>query len=376
MRVTFISALLAVAAVGRAATELESVKQIYDTEVAKVEAQFRSDLLRMPQEHIRDLRELEQVFQRAGDLRSLLAVQRERTRFTRDPRADAITVVTTPTRLANLQSAYIKVYGELKASRDFRLKDLTERYLRRLALLQRELTMRGEITDAMEVMKEIERMKTIDVLTHTAPPGMGIDTGSGTQIGIETLRNVVKGKIVKWNSQTREIVLEYDFVDAEQVADWKGGELDGEQTALLCANTIAWLRPQFESITEVEVDAQFREGSNQARVMLGNSLFVDLINDDKPHCVVFQMSEHTPVLTIEERLKTVIGNQIKLQFGATGVFMVLNYSNPQRLVLQTGVRFPAYLGVGLTTSTSAYGDVKISGILTPAFVQYVREQGR
>jgi hypothetical protein len=366
--------LLAAATHGLGATQLDELKRIYATEVAKVHTQYKQDMLRMPGDHIGSLRELEQAFQRAGDLKSLLAVQEERTRFTRDPRADAISVAAAPPQLAALQSQYVKAYGDLKGNRDFRLKDLFDKYLRRLEALQRELTIRGEIDDAMQVMKAIEHLKQADVGGDPGvvrpPPGPAADA----QVSIETLRRVIKGKIAKWNSLTREIVLEYDFAEARQVADWKGGELDADQAALFCSRTIAWLRPQFESLTEIEVDAQIRDSDGRARVMLGNSLFVDLINSGKPRCVVFQTSEHNPVLTVEEKLKTVIGNRVKLQFGVTGTFLVLNYSAPRRLGLQTNLRFPSYLGVGLTSHASAYGNVRVSGVLTSAFVKHVSSQ--
>ncbi len=350
------------------------MKSIYDTEVAKVEVQYRQDLLRLPQDHIRDLRELEQTCQRAGDLKALLAVQQERIRFTRDPRVDSIVVAAAPPRLGTLQSQYVKASGDLKVARDSRLKDLAEKYVRRLAQLQRELTIQGAIDDATAVMNEIERMKTVDVLNQSSAPSPSGD-GAVTQVGVETLRRVLKGRIGKWNSMTREIVVEYDFVDPAQAEDWKGGAIDGEQTALACAKTIAWLRPQFESVVEIDVDVQFRgTGPGHARFMMGNSLFVDLVNDEAPRCVVFQTSEHNPVLKIEERLKTAIGNRLKLQFGGAQPTLALNFGSPQRLALQTDIRFPLYLGVGLTTSDSAYGEVKVSGVLAPAFVHYVSEQ--
>jgi len=358
-----------------AATDLEALKNIYDTEVKKVHEQYRSGRLTLPQEHIKSLRDLEQTFQRSGDLKSLLAVREERTRFMRDPKPESIKVASAPAQLGVLQKKFIVAFTELKKNRDFRLTDLSEKYTRRLEQLQRELTIRGNIEEALAVMKEVERMKgSGQPEPDEPPPARKPAPPPAAEVSLSDLRNVLGGNIVKWNSQNGEIVLEYSFEDENEGKDWKGGSVNTDDDVLDITGEPAWLGVPFDEIREIDVSFEFRDELKQARISLGrnnaNLLAIEMQEtDEESVCTIYQTSKYNPISRENVSLKTVIENRLVMTFDGSALNWQLNYGDRHNDTLQSSIRFPVYISVGIPQSRSCYNHLQVTGTLNAEYVK-------
>ena len=97
--------------------ELDRLKLIYQQGVKRLKITSQTQRLHIPQNHIKAMRALELVYQNSGDLKSLLAVRKERERFIEDPRVDTMIPVETPNKLRSLQESYISNYSSITKNR-------------------------------------------------------------------------------------------------------------------------------------------------------------------------------------------------------------------------------------------------------------------
>jgi len=374
---------------------LARFKAIYEAELEKIDSQFRDESLALPQAHIQDLRELEQTYQREGELQSLLAVEEERRRFARNPAPGEITVSTTSRRLAALQRGYMDDVETVRSQRDSRRALLTERYeqrveqhraeyLRALGRLQRELTQQGDIASALEVLQEAERIRSgappgeRDSEPASRPDGRSPDGTAArpapVSLSLEALRRALGADIGEWNSQSRRIVLEFDFARAAALRGWSGGTHDRERKLLVCDGTVVWLQPAFESIEELEVESLFLDARRRARVMLGQAgavqLTVEVAGDrGDPRVTAFQALEDRPLMSQSADVKLFIENHLALQLEDEDLYRTINYGPRGRSRLQRTLRFPARVGLGYDDASTGFRRVRVSGVLSEAAVR-------
>ncbi len=372
-------AISAVAAV----PEMEKLKAIYNTQMKRIASDYQGERLRAPQEHTSSMRELESSYQKSGDLKGLLAVRKERLRFVNNPRVSAIEPVTTPVRLRDLQQKYISRYSNMGTDNDTKTRDLHAKYLSALENLQIALTQKGKIESALAVMNEIEETKSGNAAASdkptSAPAADPFSTPSAGRksdiLDLETLNGVLNGNVTRWNSYSREITVTYDFSEASQMEDWKGGVRDASRGIMLCENTVAWVRLQLLQVLKVEHDVHFEGYKHfKAGFLIGDSLQADLIGGDTLDANLFQTSSQHPVTRFSTAFDRRRTYRSALAFQQGRAEWSLNGGRTRRGTLQVPIRYPAYVGFGTMRSVSGYDNISITGILSKEYEAYLKQK--
>lgn len=153
----------------RAPPELEELAGRYRVILSEMTGRYRETTRLFPKQYTEELAALKERMQRSGELDGMLAVAKEQQRFTqamqqeRDPfeltpemPADAL--VEKPVELRAQQDFYLKRHQDAAALRQKDIEDLTAKYLARIEALQRELTIKNRIRDAVAVKREHARI--------------------------------------------------------------------------------------------------------------------------------------------------------------------------------------------------------------------------
>lgn len=368
-------------AVASSVPALDRYKSIYLKEVARLKLTSQAQKLHAPQEHIKAMRALEQEFQEKGDLKNLLAVRKERKRFISDPRVDAIIPVVTPAQLRALQKSYIKNYESIKESRNQEISQLKEKYLGALKKLQTNLTKQGKIDEALIVMNEIQSSKkdsddsasgSSDFTPYAAVP---TTSNLAKTLDIDTLSELIHGKVTRWSSYNNQITVRYDFIDDKQMQDWKGGKINESNHTLECDNTIAWCVLQMKSISKIECDMSFKKSDQNSGVVIGKSLTA-LITSGRPTIArVYQTTPSYPVLVVRD-IENYAGNRYHsvITLDSKQVSWSINMGLPRRGIMHQPIAFPTFVGFGNMTSSSAYSNISITGILSDRQIERLKQQ--
>jgi len=365
-----------------AVPEMDNLKTIYKAELARLRTETQGERLRMPQEHIAALKDLEMTYQQSGELKALLAVRKERERFIRDPSVPAIVLVSTPAKLRSLQQSYIERYNGLSSEQESKIDDLTEKYLRALEKLQKDLTRQGKIESALAVMNEIESPESdpvedpTDTVDPAPSPVASRPIPPSTSLDINTLSTLLFGRVLRWNSPTRQITIVYDFSDASQMTDWKGGRLDALRGMLVCDRTVSWARLQMLQISEIKYDAFFDGDDYRAGLVVGNALQAHLVGgDDALEAKLFQTSEQHPVISFAESGSTSARvHHSEFSVRDNRIDWSVDRGRKRTAVLQTPIRYPTYFGFGHMGAVSAYDNITVTGILSKEYEAYLKQQ--
>ena len=361
--------------------ELDRLKGIYQQELKRLQSQRCTQHLHVPQDHIKAMRKLEMEFQQSGELRNLLAVRKERKRFIGDPRIDAIIPVSSPAELRKLQQAYIANYNVIKNKRAKEAADTKEKYIIILKKLQKKLTRQGKIESALAVMNEIEAEESGGSTTASstgssfAPHEFTPTPTKSNEIEIETLKELLHGEVLRWNSYNKEITIKYDFNDENQMQDWKGGEWDGLSNILNCRLTVAWLKIQMSEIKRVECDMFFHNSPRSAGLAIGNSLTAMIEEDRTIDGKIYQTSSEdaaVKIVNIENAYGQPYHNVISIN--DRQVSWKINGGRMRHGTLQEGILYPSFIGFGRMNSESSYNNVTITGILSKKQIERLKKQ--
>ena len=363
---------------------MEKLKAIYNTQMKRIASDYQNERLRAPQEHTASMRELEIGYQKSGDLKGLLAVRKERLRFVSNPKVSNIQPVAIPKRLQELQQAYITRCSNMGSDYKTKTRELHTKYMSALENLQKELTQKGKIESALEVMSEIDELKNGG--TPTASSGRGtarvanpLSTSpvrpSGDVLDIESLSSLLNGEVVRWNSYSREITITYDFSEESQMKDWKGGEWDTSRRLLRCNRTVAWVKLQLLKVVKVEYDVHF-EGYEEftAGFLIGDSLKADLVGGDVLNAKLFQTSEQHPLCSFSADFDRRRKYRSKIVIEKGRAEWSLNGGRVRHGILQVPIRYPTYVGFGSMTSVSGYDNISITGILSKEYETYLKQK--
>ncbi len=151
--------------------ELIRSAEIYAAEVGRIASQYDEAVKSLPRQYQADLADKQRKLQESGDLDGMLAIAKEAKRFTaalageRDPfesvpEMPESAVVEKPEVLHAMQDAYLKLHKESTDLRRKRLVDLTTLYIKGLEGIQKDLTRKDRIADAVSVRQELERLRT------------------------------------------------------------------------------------------------------------------------------------------------------------------------------------------------------------------------
>jgi len=163
--------------------ELKRLAYIYATELQKINAQRNQQTAILPDTYLTRLKELQNTFQREGDLDGVLAATNESKRFlasrSAEPDPFEVTpgmppaaIVATQPALKQLQQSYIQWNRNAADASQQRTDKLNTIYLSRLEALKSELTRQNRIPDALEVKAEVERVRNgvFSGIPVTTPP--------------------------------------------------------------------------------------------------------------------------------------------------------------------------------------------------------------
>jgi hypothetical protein len=287
-------------------------------------------------------------------------------------------LVETPRKLRALQAQYVQAHEDRKLALAGAVATLTQTYARHLAALEKELTKKDRIEDAMTVMHEQERLSK-DPQLAAATNQLGGAHAQAREpapapktalIGTDQLSKVLRAEIIGWNPRTGEITLRYDFAAKDQVADWEGGTYY-EGARLLCNGAPAWFKVPFVSVTSVKFDGYISsgegagEGGLKLRFGKGQGLTAEIgAGANREKMVLYQANEYSPVTSADRPAKPDLKYHSELALDAESVLWSVNGQNLNRGRLQMPVPAPFRLGLGDEGNRTTYDNVTVSGALS------------
>lgn len=357
--------------------ELRKLREAYFAQVRKVQDKYFQDITSLPGKHEQALLELEKTFQKAGDLKSLLAVREERGRFAQNPDPSAVRPVERPRPLALLQEDYIRSCRDLARLRAQAVLDLTRKYSQSLSVLQKELTQQGRIEDALRVMREIEQIKDSEPVRTAQgqlsgdpmPDPVSTSVARSGALDLAALSQFVHGEIVSWNSVTGEIICRYDFSRGEQAMDWEGGTLDEVRERLVSPERpVRFLLP-FKAVSKIEYAGYLYEGEGGLRVSVGGVVADIGSGPNRTNLVLFQDNEHYALARFQRDIERFMRYESVLTIRETKVEWWLNGKLLSGVTLPRSLSGPVYISLGREGTRSMFDDVVITGVLhTPALL--------
>lgn len=200
--------------------DLARMRTTYTNEVGKIEKECAASITSWGEQYSAALRNLEQSYQKAGQLEPLIAVKKELKRFVDDKTIDELSITNTFPELYRVQKTFAATGKALPANRESRLTQLKQLYDRNLQTLQENLTRQGDLDGALTVKNTRDMLQrppeeTLDVDGNPIDPG---DAGAGstpaaTVSGTEDPRaGVVGGKTLtegNWTQAEARIMERY-----------------------------------------------------------------------------------------------------------------------------------------------------------------------
>ncbi|NQT91995.1 MAG: hypothetical protein HQ559_04475 [Lentisphaerae bacterium] len=351
------------------------MRALYRKEISVVETQYRQNLEKAPKRHIGNLKILENRFLDAGALSPYRAVEQERERFMQDSATESITLVDSPDALRDLQVMYLKGYHEMKMERSRAIVDLTQKYLRRLATLQKTLTRRREISEAEKVLEERERVSESGLFAEakrtlagdkpSLPDTSPIQKPRMPATGADALEERLGGSVVGWNPMTKELTVEYDFSKPEQLKDWQGGSFVKTFARMECAGEVATLRIPFLKVSRVIFEGSLRGDEESIRMTLGSHLTAEIGAGERRNEVVLYQDRKFPLSQAQMDIRKVVRYRSTMKINGQEVRWTVNDRVMRRALLRKPLGAPLRLGLGSPGNRTAYDSVLVQGTIDP-----------
>lgn len=142
---------------------LDALRQDYEQALQKVQMESGVAAGKAGQ-YAKALAALADKLQKDGDLEGLLAAKKEKERFDKAKQVPEETPADLPPAVAKLQTDYRKSVSQSETDRNTAILTLTGKYVARLDALKKQLTMQGQIDEALKLKAEGERAKTSPVV--------------------------------------------------------------------------------------------------------------------------------------------------------------------------------------------------------------------
>lgn len=382
--------------------EFIDLNKIYLDQVIKLKNVRNDDLKNLAPDYLNNLKNLEKHYQASGELSPLLIVRKEYTRFKENPNISDIVVAYSPTGLTKLQNDILKSRKNIKIKCAENIIDLSKHYKKRLTILQKTLTKNGKIDYALKIMTEIGNIDSYpEIIAANAQLNAGgtleveennikstfskrsYNTTKPTPTPISKKRKLDKQsltkyfhtRITRWNSITHEVTCKYNFATETQIKAWDNASFDKLRNRLLCDNTVSWFKPLFSSIKKIECDTYFFEGNGPIRIMLGKSLYADLLPTADGKAILHQGNASYPIQKSyggAEPYKC-YHNEINIE-GWNVQWTVGQRILPETKLLQP-IRAPIRIGLGVKNAKVMFSNITITGILSPTTIKAI-EEGR
>ncbi len=138
---------------------LANARATYRSSLAKIETDTADKIETWPARYLQALKELQEQYRKEGDIEGWQAVEQEIKRFQSDRTVNRNTLVTEPAGLRVLQESWVDVVAIYTLQKSQDIMALTRKYTEYLGGLQKELTIAGQIEDALAVNKEMKEVQ-------------------------------------------------------------------------------------------------------------------------------------------------------------------------------------------------------------------------
>ncbi|OVE74493.1 hypothetical protein BVX94_00160, partial [bacterium B17] len=135
--------------------QLAEIQKIYKSQLEKINKEYDKTVKEAPLKYNQNLTALEKTLQSKGDLQGIMAVRKERDRFSLSKEVTDELLVTTPKPLKKLQQQYMASEIDADINKTEEINKLTEAYLKRLEKVKKSLTVKGNIDEALLIQAEI-----------------------------------------------------------------------------------------------------------------------------------------------------------------------------------------------------------------------------
>lgn len=145
--------------------DLKSLRNAYDKGMARIETSHAEEAKQWPIAYAKDLAALKTQMQKAGDLEGWQIADHEIKRFNESKTIAKSDMVTAKTALGPLQTKYAGMSSRSDWARSEKTLKFVRLYIRHLRRLQKELTRKGDIDEALRVKAEIGRVQGSEEVT-------------------------------------------------------------------------------------------------------------------------------------------------------------------------------------------------------------------
>jgi hypothetical protein len=139
--------------------DLKSLRDTYNEGMARIESSHAEEARQWPIAYSRGLAALKTQMQKAGDLEGWETIGAEINRFSESKTIAESDIVTAKATLGSLQRRYAGMSARSDGARNEKTLKLVKLYIRHLRRLQKELTRKGDIDEALKVKAEIGRVQ-------------------------------------------------------------------------------------------------------------------------------------------------------------------------------------------------------------------------
>lgn len=150
--------------------EVNRLSDLFHSETIRISGQYNESIRQLPGAFLIQLGALQKRMQETGDLDAYLAVSKETERFTQAVKGESdpfekvpempdSALVDKPESLRALQNQYVKAYRDKGDHRRKQIEDLAGTYVAKLEALQKDLTIKNRIREAIAVKKEADRVR-------------------------------------------------------------------------------------------------------------------------------------------------------------------------------------------------------------------------
>jgi len=140
---------------------LADCKALYEKEAAKIESAHHAELNRAFSSYGKNLDATESSYKKAGDLNGSLAVRKEKARFQKEKNVPDEVPSYLPPLIQKAQHFYHRATMKARAEKAKAMAMLTNRYLRRLDAMKKELVSQDKLDEAIAVDAEMKRVEFI-----------------------------------------------------------------------------------------------------------------------------------------------------------------------------------------------------------------------
>ncbi len=159
-------------------SQIRRLEILYERELQNISSSFQEERLRLPQDYMTALRNLEVRFMQAGDEENVSIIRQVRTQFVLDPTPAGLRAAQAPDALAQLRSQYEEAFREAARSKHEQTEELRRQYRSALSRLQNELQRQGQNEDANRVGRILAALPAEQqAAPRAAAPDVAVDLG-------------------------------------------------------------------------------------------------------------------------------------------------------------------------------------------------------